>query len=67
MSGVVLIGEEAPHALNQLARERLKLKLLADINLDLAICEIEGWDSREYLADLHSLIAHFSPCPARQS
>ena len=60
-----LTGTGAPRALNQLAREQMKLKLMADISMDLAICEIEGWDHREHLTDLHSLIAHFDPCENR--
>lgn len=57
-----VIGVGANEALNRLAREQLKLKLLADINTDLMVCELEGWDPREYLHDLHSLIASFDPC-----
>lgn len=36
-------------ALNQLARHRMILKLLNDIRIDLAVCEIEGWDKTEYI------------------
>lgn len=59
---VVLVGAGASFALQRLAREQLKLKLLADIRTDLAICEIEGWDHLEYVRDLHALVAHFCPC-----
>lgn len=44
---------------NQYARERMKLKLLADIRTDLMICELEGWDKREYLQELQGLITSF--------
>ena len=54
---------ETSEALNRLAREQAKLKLLADIHTDMVVCEIEGWDQSAYLAELHALIAHFSPCP----
>lgn len=43
-------------ALNQLAREQMKLKLLNDIRVDLEICEIEGWDKTEYIRELKELI-----------
>jgi len=63
---VHLTGDDAPHALNQLAREQLITKLLADINMDLTICELEGWDKTEYLERLHDEIAHFHPCERRK-
>lgn len=31
-------------AFNRLAREKMKLRLLADIRMDLMVCELEGWD-----------------------
>ena len=48
--------------LTRLAREQFKLKLLADIRTDMTVCEIEGWDPREYVRDLHAEIARFDPC-----
>jgi hypothetical protein len=47
--------------LNNLARLKLKETLLKDIAVDLCICEIEGWDKREYLQDLKSLIDSVNP------
>lgn len=41
---------------NEFARARLKHKLLADILVDLMICEIEGWCKREYIRDLRALL-----------
>lgn len=46
-------------ALNRLAREQTKLRLLADIKADLLVCEIEGWDKKEYLNELKELICSF--------
>lgn len=43
-------------AVNVLARQRFKQKLLADILIDLTICEIEGWSKREYINELKNLI-----------
>lgn len=47
---------ESRKALNRLAREQIKLRLLADIRFDLAVCEIEGWDKLEYLNELKNMI-----------
>jgi hypothetical protein len=49
-------NKETPRRLNILAREEMKLKLLADIRIDLQICEIEGWDKKEYLLELFNLL-----------
>ena len=56
--GVQLIPDtpEARKALNRLAKEKMKYRLLADIRLDLVICELEGWDKLEYLNELKSMI-----------
>lgn len=64
---VHLTGEGASFALQKLAREQMKHKLLADILTDVSVCEIEGWDQLEYLRDLHDVIAHFHPCERRHS
>ena len=47
---------ETRKALNRLAREQIKLRLLADIRFDLAVCEIEGWDKAEYLSEIKNMI-----------
>ena len=57
-----LTGTGAPRALNQLAREQMIHRLLADIRIDLTVCELEGIDPTEYLHRLHKEIAHFHPC-----
>ena len=43
-------------AFNRLAREKMKLRLLADISMDLMVCELEGWDKVEYLDELLALV-----------
>ena len=48
--------KESARAVNILARQRFKQKLLADILIDLTICEIEGWSKREYINELKNLI-----------
>ena len=44
-------------ALNQLAREQMKLKLLADISVDLVVCELEGIDPAVYTQDIRAMLA----------
>lgn len=41
------------YQVNQLAREQLKLKMLADIKMDMQVCMIEGWDALEYPKSLY--------------
>ena len=41
---------------NDLARAQFKHKMLADIMMDLMVCEIEGWNKLEYLNELKSMI-----------
>lgn len=48
--------QEVPEALNKLAREQMKRKLLADILQDITVCSIEGWDYRGYIEDLISML-----------
>ena len=39
-------------ALNRLAREQMKHRLLADVIVDMTVCELEGWDMMEYAKEL---------------
>lgn len=57
--GVKLEGNGAAQALNRLAREQMKHRILADIRMDMLICELEGWDKLEYLKELIDMISHF--------
>lgn len=43
-------------AFNRLAREKMKLRLLADIRMDLMVCELEGYSKLEYLDELLVLL-----------
>ena len=56
MSGVIISGKETAKALNDLARHQMIVKLLADIRADLMICDIEGWDKKEYLDQIKSML-----------
>lgn len=44
--------EEERRAVQQAAREQFKLKMLAEINFDIQVCQLEGWDYREYILEL---------------
>lgn len=50
------LTKEERYTLHVLAREQMKRKLLADIAVDLTVCQIEGWDYKEYVFCLHSEI-----------
>ena len=47
---------ETRKTLNKVARHEMIHRLLADINCDLMICQLEGWNPREYIDELHQLI-----------
>ena len=49
-------------ALNTLAREQMKYKLMADIRTDIEVCKLEGIDYKEYLRELKSIIDGFLRC-----
>ena len=54
-----MIGELTPEgrkALNRLAREQAKEKLLRDVLFDLNVCKLEGWDAKEYLDELIEIL-----------
>lgn len=50
---------EERKALQRLCREQSKARLLIDIQKDLIVCKIEGWDYKEYLHELIELIKQF--------
>ena len=47
---------ELAKTLNELARQTFMLSLLKDIQFDLTVCKIEGWDKKEYINQIKSLI-----------
>ena len=51
--------EDVGVALNRLAREQTKFKLLQDIRIDIEVCKLEGIDYKEYLVELKSIIDGF--------
>ena len=50
----IVLEEGASYKLNQLARQQLKTKMLADILIDMEICKLEGWDVIEFVLELKS-------------
>ena len=58
MSGVVLKPDtpDTRYALQRLARLKMIVKLEADIEADMMVCEIEGWNKREYIKQLQDLV-----------
>ena len=47
--GVIIPDKETAKALNNLARHQAIIRLLADIRIDMEICEIEGWHKTEFI------------------
>ena len=41
---------------NILARKKFQEYLLKEITFDLMVCEIEGWDKKEYIKEIRNLI-----------
>lgn len=50
---------EKRKALNRLAREQMKLKLMQDIMFDINVCRMDGFDYKEYLCELKEIIDGF--------
>jgi len=59
VGSAVITDTNCAPSLNRLAREQMKLKLLADIRMDLIVCEIEGWDKMEFINELNELVNSF--------
>ena len=53
----VVIDEAYVRTVNELARKKFEQKILADIAIDLTICEIEGWCKMEYIRELRRLLS----------
>lgn len=52
----IILKQEDAKALNQLAREQLKHKLLADVLMDMTICELEWRDMKEYINEIKDML-----------
>lgn len=54
------IDAEYRRVLNDLARKKVQEQLLRDIQFDMTVCKLEGWDHMEYLCELERLIIRLS-------
>lgn len=57
-SGIMLEPDvpETRKALNDLARHQLIVRILQEIEFDLMICEIEGWDKKKFIRQIQSAV-----------
>jgi len=51
-----IIDDVYVKTVNDLARKKFKQRLLNDIMVDLMVCELEGWNKREYIEELRELL-----------
>ena len=52
---------------NTLARKKFQEQLLKEIHFDLMVCEIEGWDKKEYIREIKNLINSIDISKKRKS
>lgn len=55
------LDPEARLIINKLGREASILRLLADIRIDMMVCELEGWDKTEYIEEICRLVRGLAP------
>lgn len=51
---------EDRYTLQKFCRYEMRCKLLADIQADMEVCQLEGWDQMEYIRDLQDLLNSFT-------
>lgn len=51
-----VIDENYVKTANTLARSKFKLKIMQEIMFDLMVCEIEGWNKKEYIEEITALV-----------
>lgn len=51
---------------NDLARLKFKEQILKEIMFDLMVCEIEGWDKKEYINELKKLLNEINIKPKKE-
>ena len=54
--GKVDLDKGTRRAMQLVAREEMKMKIYADILVDIMICDIEGWDKMEYIIELQDML-----------
>ena len=50
------LDKETRRAMQRVSREEMKLRIYADILVDMMICDIEGWDKIEYVRELQDML-----------
>ena len=45
--------------INAFAREKFKVKLLQEIEFDLMVCKLEGWNMESYVCEIKGLMIYF--------
>lgn len=50
------LDNETRRAMQRVAREEMKLRIYADILVDMKVCDIEGWDKMEYIIELQDML-----------
>ncbi|RHE46392.1 hypothetical protein [Bacteroides stercoris] len=51
-----MISREVRQRVNAFARESFKVKLLQEIEFDLLVCRLEGWNMESYVCEIKGLI-----------
>lgn len=52
---------------NDLARLKFKEQLLKEIMFDLMVCEVEGWDKKQYINELKKLLNGINTKPKKST
>ena len=50
---------ESRRKFNELARHQFIVRMLGEIQLDMMVCEIEGWDKLEFIRQIQAEINRF--------
>ena len=53
---VIIPDKETARKLNELSRHKMIERPYRDILMDLMICDIEGWDKKEYINQLKTVV-----------
>ena len=59
MAEIILESKETVRRYNEFARHSMIHRLLADIMADMQVCDIEGYDKKEYINQIREIINSF--------
>ena len=57
---MVIADKQTAKQMNVLARKQMVRRLLADIMMDISVCQLEGYDYKEYIEELKESIDHIA-------